>query len=484
MRLHVEGDGPLYERLYRALCAAIADGRLAPAARMPSTRSLARELAISRTVVVAAYAQLLAEARVEGRAGSGTYVAARPAAPSPAAPTRAITPRPARLSRYARRVVDLVPYPRAGTPDRGPPLPYDFRYGRPAVKEFPQAAWAALVARRARDGSIRALDYGPPAGHLPLRVAIADQLLRARGIRTTAEQIMIVSGAQQALDLVTRLVIDPGATVVVEEPTYPVARQVFRAAGARVLPIATDRDGLQVASLPRRAIRLAYVTPSHQFPLGAILPMARRRELVRWAARTGAYILEDDYDSELSSGATTLAAVQSLDRHARVIYMGTFSKVLFPALRLGYVVLPAALVAPATAVKMLMDTHTALFEQDVLAEFMREGQFERHVRRTRARCASRRAALVEAVAQHLAGHVELSGAEAGVHAVAHLVHITSRALPDLVARAATRGVGLYPLGPHYARAPRRAALLLGYAALSEHEIRTGIWLLGEVMARR
>lgn len=482
MRVRLAGEGPLYERLYRALRAAIADGRLAPGARLPSTRQLAGELGLSRTVAVAAFAQLLAEGHVEGHLGSGTYVAARPPAPEARHRAPAAAQPPARLARYARRVVALAPHPRAGAPRRGPPLPYDFRYGRPAVKDFPQSTWAALVARRARDGSLRALDYGPPAGHPLLRAALAEQLLRARGIVTTAEHILIVNGAQQALDLVTRLVVDPGARVATEDPMYPVARQVFRAAGARVVPVAVDREGIQVDLLPRAA-RLAYVTPSHQFPLGGILPAERRHALVRWAARTGAYVLEDDYDCELRSGATTLAAVQSLDDHGRVIYMGSFSKVLFPALRLGYLVVPDALIAPATALKMLMDTHSPLFEQDVLAAFLREGHFERHVRRARARYAQRRAALVEAVAEHLADRVELTGVEAGVHAVAHLIDFPARSVPDLVSRAAARGVGIYPLGPHYARPPKRGALLLGYAALGEHEIRTGIRLLGEVMAR-
>src|SRR5262245_33728502 len=204
MPVRLEGDGPLYDRLYRALRAAISDGRLGPGARLPSTRRLASELGLSRTVVVAAFAQLLGQGYVEGRLGSGTYVAARPVEPSPGRRVPAAAASSARLSRYARRVVELAPYPRAGAPRPGPPLPYDFRYGRPAVKDFPQTIWAALAARRARDSSLRALDYGPPAGLVSLRAAIAEQLLRARGIHTTADHILIVGGAQQGLDLVSR----------------------------------------------------------------------------------------------------------------------------------------------------------------------------------------------------------------------------------------------------------------------------------------
>jgi GntR family transcriptional regulator/MocR family aminotransferase len=359
-------------------------------------------------------------------------------------------------------------------------LRYDFRYGLPAVEHFPHETWRRLLARRARAISLRTLWYGPAVGFAPLREAIAAHLRAARGVVATADQVVVVSGSQQALDLTARLLIDEGDRVVVEEPSYESARQIFLAAGARLLPCAVDEAGLDVTLLPPR-VRLAYVTPSHQFPTGAVLSLARRLELLRWAEKTGAHVLEDDYDSEFHYEGRPLAAVQGLDRSGRVLYVGTFSKVLFPSLRIGYLVVPLALVPALAAVRWLADCHSPNFEQEVLADFMAEGHFERHLRRSRARNAGLRTALLEAFHEAFGDQVEITGANAGIHMVAWLRGVPASDFVDLRSRAAKRGVGVYSVEPYYMRPPRETGLLVGYGSLNEREIRAGVRVLCEVV---
>lgn len=478
MLIRFEGDGALHQRLYRGLRAAILDGRLPPRVRLPSTRLLASEMQVSRNVVVAAFAQLFSEGYIEGRVGSGTYVSATLPDPAIASwhrgasiPTRRLE---ARLSQHAREVLSLRPLPAPGEPQKQRLL-YDFRYGQPALEDFPHATWSRLVTRRVRLMSTRTMAYGRARGFAPLREAVADYLRRARGVNASAKQIIIVNGTQQALDLAGRLLIDRGDRVVVEEPCYQAARQVFLGAGAVVLPTPVDEDGLDVTKLPRgEAVRLAYVTPSHQFPLGGVLPLGRRFELLRWAEQTGAYVLEDDYDSEFRYETRPIEAVQGLDRMGHVLYMGSFSKVLFPSLRVGYLVLPEELVLPAVALKFLMDGATPTFEQEVLAEFIREGHFERHLRRMRVLYAARRRILLDALRQVFGDRLEVAGVEAGLHVVIYLRGLLASAVPSLVARAAASGVGIYPLAPYYVQPPQRAGLILGYAILNERDLRAGV----------
>ena len=321
MLVRLEGKGRLNQRLFRGLRRAIVERRLAPASRLPSTRALATDLGVSRNVVLLAFSQLVAEGYADGRGGSGTFVAATlpdPYLEARAGGTAAVTAgQNPRLSAYARRVVALAPLPAVGRPAR-PGLVYDFRYGVPAVAEFPQQAWARLTQRRLRTMSVKTLRYGRALGWLPLREAIAEYVTRTRGVAATFEQVVIVNGSQQALDLVARLLIDPGDRVVVEEPSYLSARQVFLAAGAELVSVPVDEAGLDVLQLPRRGpVRLAYVTPSHQFPLGGVLPLARRLELLQWAERAGAFVIEDDYDSEFWYTGHPIEAIQGLDAAGR-----------------------------------------------------------------------------------------------------------------------------------------------------------------------
>jgi GntR family transcriptional regulator/MocR family aminotransferase len=485
MLIKLDGSGPLALQLYRALRRAILSGALPPGARLPSTRGLAAETGVSRNTVLLAYAQLLGEGYAAGRRGSGTYVPAElPDAMTAVAASGA--PRPAgrrlrapRLSRLARRVsgraVTWAPPPQR--------VPYDFRYGRPAFGDFPHATWRRLLARRARRVSDRDLDYGPPAGATVLREAIAGYLQRSRAVTAAAEQVIVVSGSQQGLDLCARVLLDPGSGVLLEEPHYPGARGVFVAAGAEIVAAPVGEDGLDVGALgpSARAVRLAYLTPSHQFPTGVLMSLARRLALLRWAERAGAYVVEDDYDSEYRYVGRPVESLQGLDRKGRVIYVGTFSKLLFPALRLGYLVVPAPLLQPFVNAKALADTGSATLEQLALADFIGEGHFERHVRRARARNAARRTALLEAIAEHLGDRVEVRAADAGIHVLLWLRGVAAARLLPALARAEASGVRAYPVALCYRTPPRQAGLILGYAGLGEPQIREGIRLLAHAL---
>ena len=475
--------GPLYRRVYHALKTAIRAGRLGPAARLPSTRALAQDLGVSRNTVMVAYEQLAAEGYVVSRHRSITSVAAAvPAAvlPAPAGPQAETR---VRISSYAQRLT-THPAMRPSVAAAGrAALRYDFRYGRPALDEFPREIWRRLLARCAKRASRDAFGYASPAGYAPLRQALAEYLKRARGVSCDADRIVIVNGSQQAFDLCARLLLDPGDCAVVEEPHYPGVTLTFEAVGARLIRVPVDKQGLDTARLPTAGarVRLAYVTPCHQFPSGVIMPLERRLALLDWAARTQAWVIEDDYVSEFRYEGSPLEALQSLDRGGRVIYVGTFSKTLFPALRLAYVVLPRALVPAFLNAKWISDRFSAMLAQQALADFITSGQFERYLRRAGARNAKRRRALITALQQHFGGRIEIAGENTGVHLLVWLNGVRMSGLDAIIARAADAGVGLYSIGPYYARTPRRAGLLFGYASLTEAEIRAGIRRLAEVI---
>jgi GntR family transcriptional regulator/MocR family aminotransferase len=481
----LDGSGPLHLQLYRSLRTAILRGTLSRGRRLPSTRSLAIDSGVSRNTVLLAYAQLLSEGYAVGRRGSGTYIptelpddltsVARTAGQSVSSAPAAVP----RLSRFGSRIQT---WNVSWTPRRAA-LPYDFRYGRPAFGDFPHETWHRILARRARRASAADLDYGPPDGVPALREVIAEYLQRSRAVQCTSDQIVVVNGSQQGLDLITRVLLDPGSRVLLEEPSYAGARGIFVAAGARLVTAPVDEEGLKLAGrdVTKGAIRLAYVTPSHQFPTGVIMSLSRRLALLTWAERANAYVIEDDYDSEYRYGGRPVESLQGLDRIGRVLYLGTFSKLLFPALRIGYVVLPAALVKPFRTAKALADTGTSTLEQLALADFIREGHFERHIRRSRARNAARRTALLDAIATHFDGRVEVSGANAGIHVVLWLNDVRAQQLDALIKRAAAAGVGVYSVAPFYTRKLGRAGLLLGYASLTTSEISTGLERLAHVV---
>jgi GntR family transcriptional regulator/MocR family aminotransferase len=495
---------PLHRQLYAGLRLAILDRRVKPGARLPSTRTLATALGLARNTVHGAYDQLIAEGYLETRHGSGTYVASSlpddEVAASALTPTAGVaaprpclerTPSPSRgepaarppgtaipslpsplatpLSAWGQRIATARPAPYTSP---SPRLPIDFRHGRPDTSQFPHDEWRRLAARQLRQADREDLWYGPPAGLLSLREAIAEYLGRARGVRCVPDQVIITTGTQQAIDLTARLLVDDGDTVVVEDPCYPSARRVFTMLGASIVDVPVDDHGLRTDALPEEPARLLYTTPSHQYPLGATLPVSRRLELLAWADRQGAIVIEDDYDSEFRHAGRPLEAMQGLDRSGRVVYVGSFSKVLYPTLRLGYLIAPPALVGHAREAKRLLDLQTATAGQEALAELMESGQFEAHLRRMRRLYRTRRAVLLDALARDLPGLATPGPSEAGLYL--HVVLAAGLDETAVAERAAARGVGVYPARPYFVRPVERPGLVLGYSALDEEAIVEGI----------
>jgi len=332
------------------------------------------------------------------------------------------------------------------------------------------------MARRARRVTIRDLDNGAPEGLPALREEIAQYVGRARAIECTPEQIIVVNGSQQALDLAARVLVDQGDVVLMEEPHYRGARTVMRAAGAKIETIAVDAHGLRTEELAggRTVTRLVIVTPSHQFPTGAVMPLARRLELLAWARRSSACIFEDDYDSEYRYSGRPIEALAALDDSGSVLYAATFSKVMFPSLRLGYLIAPERLIEPLRSTKALMDTGGPSLAQAALVDFIRDGHFERHLNRTCTRNASRRAAMLEAIDRHLSDRAQVSGINAGLHLVLWLRELPASRARELRIRAAVAGVGVYSVAPFYLDPPKHVGLLLGYASMPEKQIAEGI----------
>ncbi len=473
---------PLYRQLYQALRQAVLAGRLSPGTRLPSSRELAAELGVSRNTIVNAFEQLLAEGYVEGKIGAGTYVARtlpEELLHAPGGAPRRVVPGEAGRS-ISKRGQRLLAGPALQPARRGEPRA--FQPGVPALDAFPCDVWRQLLTKHWRCPSRDMLSYNHPAGYPPLRAAIAAYLGAARAVHCVPEQVIVISGAQQGLDLAARLLLDPGDTAWIEEPGYPGARGAFLAAGASLVPVPVDAEGLDIAAgEARRAdARLVYVSPSHQYPLGVTMSLTRRLALLAWAQRTGAWIIEDDYDSEYRYAGRPLASLQGLDTAHRVIYLGTFSKVLFPALRLGYLVVPPDLVDAFTTLRALVDRHSPMLEQAVLADFIIEGHFARHIRRMRMLYAERQGYLLEAARRELAGLLEIEAAEAGMHLPAWL----PETVDDVAAsqRAATYGVDAPPLSAYCIGPSCRGALLLGYANCSPQEIDQGVERLARALS--
>ena len=474
-------------RIYDLLRAQIADGTLPLGAPVPSTRALAAELGVSRTTVTAAYEQLAAEGFLVTSAGRLARVAGSPQTPAPSGKAAARRARPTPfLSAFGCRVADI------GMPALPPaePVRFDFLYGAVASRDFPTLAWRrAYQAQLLRPQA--SLYYVPPEGDASLRRALQGYLGRARGLVCDAEQILVVHGSQQAIDLCARLLLDAGDAFVFEDPGYLMARRCFEATGARLLAIPVDEQGLDTSRLPQdERARLAYVTPSHQFPLGGVLPISRRQELLRWGQRHDAWIIEDDYDGEFRYGQRPIDALQAIDPDGRVIYVGTFSKALSPQMRLGYLVLPHELVSVFRQAKRLTDRHAPALEQRALASLIDSGAYERHVRRMRRENERRRTALLEAVTHFLPGDARVAGTAAGLHAVLWLPFLRSQDEPALVAAARGLGVGVYPVSPLFAtrtshgqlRPAWPTGLILGYASLTTEQIQQGMQILAKVMA--
>ncbi len=472
---------PYHRQVFTQIRDAILDGTLRAGDRLPASRELARSMRLARNTVARAYDDLLTGGYIEGRVGSGSYVMPD---------LERERTRPARAAaRGSASRAPSVPAPKeAARPDA---IRIDFRPGISDWDAFPRRLWLRLIGRALRTNAAELRRYGDPGGYFPLREAIARHLAVSRGVSAAADQVMIVNGSQQALDLIARLCLRVGDRAAFEDPCYPEARQVLGRAGSRPLFVPVDEEGFEVAALERMtrsrpAPRLVYLTPSHQFPTGAVLSLARRIALLGWAARRDVWVVEDDYDSEFRTPGRIVESLQGLDRSGRVIYVGTFSTVLFPPLRVGYLVLPAGLTRSFLQEKWLADRQTPTLDQLALTAFLQEGHFERHLRAMRRLVSARRDAMRTALEAHLAGMMEASGPSLGMHVMVRMAqgHPPDRASQieaGLVAAAAARGVGVYPVSPCYARPPRYPTILLGYASLNEEQIEQGVLQLADAV---
>ena len=473
------GGHPLYRWLYEQLRTAILEGRLPPGARLPATRDLADEYRLSRSTIVSAFEQLRLEGYVEGRVGSGTYV-------SRVLPEELLqvggTLRERRLPH--RRVV-LSEYARRLQPFRSrPALPVRaFRPNQPALDLFPTTLWAQVASRRLRRASAKLLAGGETLGYRPLREAVAEYLNTSRGVKCTADQVLIVAGAQEGLDRTARLLLNPGDAAWMESPGYPGAAAVLRSVGAKICGIPVDAEGLALERGIRRWPRpkLLYVTPAHQFPLGVTMSLRRRLALLEWARQTGVLIFEDDYDSEYRYSGHPIPALQGLDRSGVVIFGGSFTAVLFPALRLGYLVVPEEMVDVFAAAQSVSTHHPPLLGQSVLCDFIREGHFARHIRRMREIYAERLEVLLKAAREKLNGLVEISTIEAGLQTVGWLKQ--GRRAETAARDAAEHNLELVPLSGYAWGQSDPTGVVLGFAAVEPKELERGVGELRRILEK-
>jgi GntR family transcriptional regulator / MocR family aminotransferase len=469
------GKIPMYQQLYEWFRGAIVSGQLRPGQRVPSTRNLAAELKISRISVSNAYEQLRAEGYLETFVGAGTCVVR-------SIPADALKPGFGKMRDASRRVskneaprlvsrrVVLMRLPEQTWSNKL----VAFRVNLPALEHFPTGVWSKLVNRYARKLTRQSMAYGDAMGYIPLREAIAEYLGAVRAVRCQPSQILVTTGSQQCLQLSAQVLLDANDPVWIEEPGYIGARQALIMAGAQLVPVPVDHEGLNVDEGIRRggSARAVYITPSHQYPLGVTMSATRRMLLLNWAARSGAWIIEDDYDSEYRLGGRPIPSLQGLDTGRRVIYVGTFSKVMFPALRLGYMVVPEDLIDAFSTAREATDQFSSTLYQAVMTDFIRDGHFARHIRKMRMLYLERRTALVEGIQSQMSDKLEVIGAEAGMHLVALLpVGVDDVALAK---RAAEMGISAMPLSACYLKPPVRGGLILGYGGTDSRRIRDGI----------
>src|SRR5262249_2292462 len=435
----------LQQQIYGSIRRATLDGIVSPGARLPSSRALAGDLGVSRTTTLLAVQQLQAEGYLTARRGSGTSVAEE--LPDDLVPRDGARPVPGGKHPALSRRGTAVAAVREGARRLDGP-PRAFRIGTPGVDLFPAALWSGLARRRLRAVTAAQLDYGDPAGLRILREAIASHVQTARGTRCEADQVLVVAGAQQGFELVCRLLLDPGDRAWMEEPGYPGARSALRAAGARIVPVRVDADGLDVGQGARQAgdARLVYVTPSHQYPLGVPMSLPRRLALLRWARAARAWVIEDDYDSEFRYGARPIPCLHGLDADGRVIYVGSFSKTLFPALRLGFLIVPFDLRERLVAARAAADQHPPTIDQAVLADFLVDGHFARHVRRMRVAYRERLEALRVAADRCCHGVLRVRPVATGLHALADLDGVDAARVSH---EAAKRGVEAAPVSAYF-----------------------------------
>jgi GntR family transcriptional regulator/MocR family aminotransferase len=476
---------PLYRQIYESVRRAILSGRLVSGTRLPASRVLAKQLSVSRLTVVNAFEQLLAEGYLEGRTGAGTFVASKiPEDLLQVSETHKenaaahSAPEKVRISKFAERLT-AAQSPVSRLLNSRAALP--FKNGLTAISEFPFDVWEKIAMRVYRGSRYKISGYGEAAGYRPLREAVAAHFAASRGVRCDVEQIFITNGAQQALDLVGRVLLDAGERVWIEDPCYAEALAVFRAVGAQITPVPVNAEGfdLEAAELRAAPAKLVYITPSHQYPTGVTMSLARRLSLLEWARRTGAWIIEDDYNSEFRYAGRPLASLQNLDETGRVIYVGTFSKTIFPALRLGCMIVPRNLIDVFRAARNLCDCHSPIFEQAILADFIAEGHFARHLRRMRTLYEKRQNFLVEEAEKNLRGLLSVAKAPSGMHLIGWLGEgFDDRAVAE---KAFENGLHLAPLSAYCIENRLPAGLILGYTGFDEAQIRQGVAKLNEIL---
>ncbi len=475
MELSLSLDGNLATPLHRQIDNQIRDrilnGQLEPGQRIPASRTLAQSLQVSRATVTLSYDQLISEGYLETRPGAGTFVAAQ--LPETLLQVEASVPQattnnfPLHLSSYGQRIAQASPW------QTQPAAQYNFRYGHPSLELFPHRLWKKLINQEMA-ASNHWMDYiTDPLGYEPLRVAIAQYLTRSRAVTCHPDQIAITHGTQQALQLVTQLFVNSGEAIALENPGYLGAQRIFRSRDALLQPIPVDSDGIIIEALAQLQSKpkLVYVTPSHQFPTGALLSLPRRLQLLDWAQQNNCLIIEDDYDGEYRYSSRPIPALQGLKANAPVLYIGTFAKVMFPGLHLGYVVVPTSLVQTFAQARWLSDRHCSLLDQAVLTRFITEGHLERHLRRMRLCYDQRRQTLVNALRTYLGTTVEILGDSAGLHLVARL-HI-DLSDDEIIHRAAQEGIYISSLQIHNLH-PCQGDFILGYTEIDETQIETGI----------
>jgi GntR family transcriptional regulator / MocR family aminotransferase len=467
-------------QIYEALKDQIAGGVYGSDGLLASSRALAAELGVSRTTVTAAYEQLAAEGFIDVRHGARPRVAASVFSPDRTVGTgrRSGT---IRLSAYGEKLTTIPQRPVKGPAN----LIADLRYGDLASSDFPILAWKRAVVAGISQKPAR-LAYDDPPGTRRLRIALQGYLWRARTVRCDLDQIIIVNGSQQGLDICARLLLDARDRFVVENPCYAMARHIFSALGAMPISIPADKDGLNTELVAGAQARLAYVTPSHQFPLGGVMPIGRRHQLLAWAREVGACVVEDDYDSEYRYDIDPVPPLHGLEDSGNVIYLGTISKTLSPTLRIGYLIVPPELQNVFATAKQLMDRHTPLIQQEALAALLESGAYESHVRRVRRRNKERRETLLNALSQRFGDRVAIEGANAGLHIVAWFPDLPRTLEGALIEGARRRGVGVYTVSSLYDPSlldvlPQKVGLVIGYAALDDRRIERGINLLGDAV---
>ena len=466
---------PLYQQIFQQLRELILAGQIPAGSRLPSSRDLASDNNVARVTVTQAYDQLLAEGFVMTRRGAGTYVIDELVMPWTDEPPKI------RFSTWGERVLKTVSHRNGHHRKRKPRADIEFGFGQTFPHIFPYDIWRRLLARYLSTDDALLSRYGSAAGFHPLREALTDYLYHWRGVRCHPEQVVIVSGVQQALDILARLLISSGDEVLVETPGYMEAYELFRVYGAKLTPFSVGDAGFPVDQLPAGSkAKLTFITPANQFPQGGAMPLADRLSLLRWAVATNSLIIEDDYDGELRYEGRPLGALQGLDDAGRVIYLGTFSKVLFPTLRLGYMVLPEPLVKPVIQAKRFIDRGTATLTQAAVTDFITEGHFERHVRRLREVYGSRHGVLLQTLADEMPAEIVYSKEPAGQQILLRLpTHMDEK---RVIERATEAGVKIYPGATYHLQQPAPPTILLGFGPLNERQIMEGIGRLAKVIS--